>query len=126
MQLSQPLSDFIAVSPGPALCAIECALTLGVAVLSWHLIERPILRLKDRIPYRREHTHAPRSSGSTRGPISEPIALNAYSVMNRPVGEPGQGISRIRPTISVRIRLGSRNNLENSVIAAIGNVDNSA
>jgi len=51
---SQPLGNLIGVAPGPALYAIECALTLGIATLSWHLIERPILRLKDRIPYRSE------------------------------------------------------------------------
>jgi peptidoglycan/LPS O-acetylase OafA/YrhL len=54
VQSSQLLSNLIGVSPGPALYAIECALTLGVAALSWHLVERPILRLKDRIAYQSE------------------------------------------------------------------------
>ena len=51
---SRSVSDFTGISPGPALWTIECALTLCVAALSWHLIERPILRLKDRIPYQSE------------------------------------------------------------------------
>jgi peptidoglycan/LPS O-acetylase OafA/YrhL len=54
VQSSQLLGNLIGVSPGPALYAIECALTLGVAALSWHLVERPILRLKDRIAYQSE------------------------------------------------------------------------
>ncbi len=51
---SRSVSDFTGISPGPALWTIECALTLGVAALSWHVIERPILRFKDRIPYQSE------------------------------------------------------------------------
>ena len=38
---------------GPSWAA-ECLLTFAVAAASWHLIERPILRLKDRIPYERK------------------------------------------------------------------------
>jgi peptidoglycan/LPS O-acetylase OafA/YrhL len=60
---SRPLSNFIGISPGPALWTIECALTLGVAALSWHLIERPILRLKDRISYRGDEAETPRPEG---------------------------------------------------------------
>jgi peptidoglycan/LPS O-acetylase OafA/YrhL len=67
VQSPQLLSDYIGVPPGPALWATECALTLGVAVLSWHLIERPILRLKDRIPYENETVRRPGRAADLNG-----------------------------------------------------------
>jgi peptidoglycan/LPS O-acetylase OafA/YrhL len=41
---------------GPALWLTEIVLTLAAAVTSWHLIERPILRIKDRFQYERDAT----------------------------------------------------------------------
>jgi peptidoglycan/LPS O-acetylase OafA/YrhL len=52
---SHELAAFLNITLGPALWIIECVLTLGVATLSWHFVERPILRLKDRIPYSSEN-----------------------------------------------------------------------
>ena len=50
---SEAMSRYLGVSQGPALSIIEFFLGLVVAVVSWHLIERPVMRLKDRIPYLR-------------------------------------------------------------------------
>jgi peptidoglycan/LPS O-acetylase OafA/YrhL len=59
IQMSHPLGRLLGLAPGPALWGTECALTLFLAVLSWHLIERPILRLKDRVPYQRDPASDP-------------------------------------------------------------------
>jgi peptidoglycan/LPS O-acetylase OafA/YrhL len=50
--MSYPLKRLLGVEMGPTVWLTEGALILTVAVASWHLIERPILRLKDRVPYR--------------------------------------------------------------------------
>ena len=51
---SDTLSRFLRVSPGPALCHHRgFSWRSSSPSASWHLIERPILRLKDRIPYLR-------------------------------------------------------------------------
>lgn len=71
---SQPISNFIGISRGPFLYAIECGLTLGIAMLSWHLIERPILRLKDRISYRSDPVAA-------RHPIRRPHEARATAFL---------------------------------------------
>jgi peptidoglycan/LPS O-acetylase OafA/YrhL len=79
---SRPLCNFIGISPGPALWAIECALTLGVATLSWQLIERPILRLKDRIPYPGEEIETRRAQGAALPclyPTSQALKTSAVS-----------------------------------------------
>jgi peptidoglycan/LPS O-acetylase OafA/YrhL len=47
------LNTSLGVAPVVAVCAADCIVTLGIAMASWHLIELPILRLKDRIPYGR-------------------------------------------------------------------------
>jgi peptidoglycan/LPS O-acetylase OafA/YrhL len=49
---SDLLRRILHVGPGPVLWGTETALSLVVAVASWHLIEKPILRLKDLVPYR--------------------------------------------------------------------------
>jgi peptidoglycan/LPS O-acetylase OafA/YrhL len=45
------LNTYFGIAPAAAVCVVDCILTLGIAMASWHLIESPILRLKDRIPY---------------------------------------------------------------------------
>ncbi len=52
VQISFTLKRLFGVGMTPALWSTEGVLTLTAAVASWHLIERPILRLKDRVPYR--------------------------------------------------------------------------
>jgi peptidoglycan/LPS O-acetylase OafA/YrhL len=42
----------------PALWTLPMVLTLAVAVVSWHLIEQPILKLKDRFQYERDEQAA--------------------------------------------------------------------
>jgi peptidoglycan/LPS O-acetylase OafA/YrhL len=54
----------------PALWLVEWILTLAVAMASWHWIERPILRLKDRVPYRRGTAPAPIAESPL--PVLEP------------------------------------------------------
>ena len=39
-------------APEPWRLVILCAVTIGAAALSWHVIEKPLLSLKSRIPYR--------------------------------------------------------------------------
>jgi peptidoglycan/LPS O-acetylase OafA/YrhL len=51
---TESLGRYLGVAPGLALGLIEFFLALGIATASWHLIERPILRLKDLVPYRRD------------------------------------------------------------------------
>lgn len=62
--MSDILGSYLRLTPGPALGAIECVLSLVLAVASWHLIERPILRLKDRMPYLRNDV-TPENEGSS-------------------------------------------------------------
>lgn len=50
-ELSLELKAILGVEPGPILWAAEAFLSLAAAVVSWHLIEKPILRLKDLVPY---------------------------------------------------------------------------
>ena len=54
VQMSGSLGDSLGLPAGPALVAMDIGLTLIVAMASWHLIERPILRFKDRLPYQVE------------------------------------------------------------------------
>jgi peptidoglycan/LPS O-acetylase OafA/YrhL len=43
---------------------LKVALTLAIAWVSWHVIERPFLKLKDRVPYRaKKDVPAPQTSG---------------------------------------------------------------
>lgn len=58
---SPELQTLLGVGPGPALWVAEALLTLAAAVFSWHLIEKPILRLKDLVPYLTTTTTAPES-----------------------------------------------------------------
>lgn len=50
---SPALRRSLGVGFGPVLWATEWLLTLVAAVVSWHLLERSILGLKDRFPYQR-------------------------------------------------------------------------
>ena len=42
--------------------ALKLAVTLAVALISWHVIERPFLKLKDRVPYRPAASRVAQSS----------------------------------------------------------------
>jgi peptidoglycan/LPS O-acetylase OafA/YrhL len=50
--------------------AVKLSVTLGVAVASWHLIERPILRWKDRFRYRDGSPSEGEVSGSSTTRLS--------------------------------------------------------
>ncbi len=54
IKISAQLSGSSGEPHGLAICAVDIVLTLLVAAASWELVERPILRLKDRLPYRRD------------------------------------------------------------------------
>jgi len=54
----------VGVEPGPLLWAGELVLIVAAAVVSWHLIEKPILRLKGLVPYGTACTRAAEASPS--------------------------------------------------------------
>jgi peptidoglycan/LPS O-acetylase OafA/YrhL len=75
---SETLSRYLRVAPGPALSVIEFLMVLIVAIASWHLIERPILRLKDRVPYRRNDIAAEKEGSSSPAfPLVEVLSPSA-------------------------------------------------
>jgi peptidoglycan/LPS O-acetylase OafA/YrhL len=54
-----------------AFTAIAGTATFGAALLSWNLLEKPFLRLKDRVPYEAGRTTAPTSPGAlASGPLA--------------------------------------------------------
>jgi len=69
IKVSEVVSGYLDVSPGPVICAADCVLTLVVAMASWHLIELPILRLKDRIPYGRNASATEYDGSSPLAPV---------------------------------------------------------
>ncbi|MDR3638009.1 MAG: acyltransferase [Isosphaeraceae bacterium] len=73
---SEALRKLLGVGPGPILWSTEVLLTAAAAVVSWHLIEKPILRLKDFVPYRSPHARMRGSRTATVEPI-EPVAAQA-------------------------------------------------
>jgi peptidoglycan/LPS O-acetylase OafA/YrhL len=82
IRFTESLSSSIHIAPRLTLSVLDCVLTLAVAAASWQLIERPILRLKDRIPYRRD-TVAPEFEGlSSRAPVTaemSPLSLGGVA-----------------------------------------------
>jgi peptidoglycan/LPS O-acetylase OafA/YrhL len=66
-QLSFELKELLGVGPGPVLWAAEIGLSLAAAVVSWHLIEKPILRLKDLVPYQPSFASDPAPPAGERG-----------------------------------------------------------
>jgi peptidoglycan/LPS O-acetylase OafA/YrhL len=70
INISARVSGTPGEAPGLAVCAIDCALTLLVAAASWQLVERPVLRLKDRLPYRRDIGVPEHEGLPTRVPVA--------------------------------------------------------
>jgi peptidoglycan/LPS O-acetylase OafA/YrhL len=70
VKMSDTVGSSLRITPGPSLWAVECILTLVTAAISWHIIERPILRLKDRIPYRRGAVAAQEEKSSLHVPVT--------------------------------------------------------
>jgi peptidoglycan/LPS O-acetylase OafA/YrhL len=59
--------------PEPLRFLVLCALTVGLAAVSWHVIEAPINRLKRYFPYAMNET-APRARTAAQPPILQPRA----------------------------------------------------
>lgn len=72
---SQAICRYLGVRPGPVLWGTEALLTLAAAVASWHLIEKPILRLKDRVPYRSVRAWSRAKPVAVPNPIREPAEV---------------------------------------------------
>jgi peptidoglycan/LPS O-acetylase OafA/YrhL len=70
IKLSGLLTTYVGDLPRAAIIIVDCLLTLLIAVASWHLIEQPILRLKDRIPYRRDPAALPYQGSPAFAPAS--------------------------------------------------------
>jgi peptidoglycan/LPS O-acetylase OafA/YrhL len=73
-ECSAALCERWSIVRSPAVWLLQLSLTLAIAVMSWHWIEKPILRLKDRIPY-----HPGEPAIETSSPTAPALGFRAGS-----------------------------------------------